>query len=129
MITHWMLIDCLQITHGIDWVSSNISFPKIKLSMPGTFYVPLPRIRPIARINCEAPDTTHRESIGMARVEKKRYVYILIKLEALLEDHLVQTITGLVLIDYSRRGYSEKVVRGFSGFDDVKIMLSHLEQM
>ena len=124
-----MLIDYLEITHGIDWVSSNISFPKIKLSMPGTFYVPLPGIRPIARINCEAPDTTHRELIGSARVEKKPKVYLLIKLDALLENHLVQTFTGLVLIDYSRRGTQEIAVGRFSSFDDVKMMLSRLEQM
>lgn len=106
----------------MDWMSSNITFPKIKLSMPGTFYVPMPRRPP--GIDCKAPDITHRETIDKTQIWKNSYVHISIKFDAVLEDHLVRAFSGLVLIDYSL-----KFVIKFLSFDDVKIMLSRLEQM
>ena len=97
--------------------------------MPGTFYVPLPRRRPIAGIDCKAPNTSNHESFERSQLEKRLYVYLSIKLDAFLENHLVQAFTGLVLIDYSRRGSLKTAVGEFSSFDDVRLMLSYLEQI
>ena len=97
--------------------------------MPGAFYVPLPRRRPIPGIDCEAPNTSNHEIIEKTQVEKNPYVYLSIKLDALLEDSLVQLFTELVFVRYSHRESLKIVVSGFSIFDDVRIMLFRLEQM
>ena len=97
--------------------------------MPGTFYIPLPRRRPIPGVDCEAPNNSNHESIERSQVERKPYIYSSIKLDAFLENNLIQTFTGLVLIDYSHRGPLKIAVSGFSSFDDVRLILSRLQQM
>ena len=102
-------------------MSSNISFPKIKLSIPRTFYVPLalaPR-RPFSGIDYKALDTTHYDSIENTQVEMKIYVYLSIKLDTLLENHLAYTFNALT---------SDIIIKS-PIFDDVGMMLSCLENL
>ena len=96
--------------------------------MPGTFYVPLPRRRPISGIDCEALDTTHRESFKNTQVEKKLYVHILIKFDALLEEYLAYTFSALMWFYSVREGIRDRIVNS-PIFGHVGMMLSRLEKV
>ena len=96
--------------------------------MPGTFYVPLPRRLPISGIDCEALYTTHRESVKNTLVEKKLHVYLLVKFDALLDNHLPYTLGALMWFYSNREGTRERVINS-PFFDDVGMMLSRLEKV
>ena len=96
--------------------------------MPGTFYVPPPRRRPISDIDCESLDTTHRGSFKNTQVEKKLYVHLLIKVDALLEEYLAYTFSALMIIDFAREGSTREITVSSSRFNHVGMMLSRLEK-
>ena len=88
MTTHRILTVSLQVRYGKDWVSSNIPFPRIKLSTPRIIHtLSIPRLGPIFEIGHKALNNTARKIFMTSLTEGKPKIYRLVKSDTLKEPY------------------------------------------
>ena len=126
---HQALITCSQISHGIEWVSSNILFPKIMPSIPGALYVPVPRIRQRLALECKALDTTPRESPLNVLIRWKSNQYHLFKVDLSEERYQHDVFKAITILHswYRSSYYKPFSFRRIVGVEYVEVIVSSLE--
>ena len=115
----------------MEWVSSNVLFPEIKQSIPGTVYVPIPRIQFGLRIECKAFDTAPRGNPLNVVIQWKPNRYHLFKLdlsEARYQHDMSKAIT-LLYSSYRASFWKPCSLRRIVGVEYVKVLVLRVERL
>lgn len=125
-----ILIKSLQVSHGIDWVSSTIFFPTITSSMPRAFYVPVPRVRFRPDIECKHLDTTPRQHPLNVVIEQMPNQYHLFKIDLSEERYQHDIVKAIKMLYSNYRSWHRNLFsfRAFAGMEYVKVTISCLEK-
>ena len=121
----------------MEWMSSNTLFPKIKPSIPGKLYVPIPRIGFGLKMECKALDTTPREDTTPRKnplnvvIQWKPNRYHLLKLDLSEERYQHDMSKAIRMLHSSYRPYfwNPCPFRLTSGFRNVKVVVLRSQRL